>query len=190
MPFLDALPLCRRLVNDSYHTDVCLIYPPYLTALAALYIAVILSDLKSPAAVAQVQPNPASPAPSGHAVATPPAVAPPASASMSVASMAASFSAANQSSSTSNALAELRTWFSNLNVDLDEALPPNARCRPSKTFHGLSCRTDALWWLGRRAQVAEVSQHIMGLYEFWSVMEGDCKEINLPDVLHRLRTVR
>ena len=53
-------------------------------------------------------------------------------------------------------------------------------------------RAAPLQWggLGRRAQVAEVSQHIMGLYEFWSVMEGDSKEVNLPDVLHRLRTVR
>jgi len=140
LPLLAALPLCRRLVNDSYHTDVCLLYPPYLTALAALYIAVILSDVKSPAAVAQAQPNPASPVPSGHAVATPPAAAPPAStsasASASVASMAASFNAANQSAATSSALAELRTWYSNLNVDLDEARPPHAHCRPCGSPRG------------------------------------------------------
>lgn len=31
------------IVNDSYRTDVCLLYPPHLIALAAIYLTVILN---------------------------------------------------------------------------------------------------------------------------------------------------
>ena len=37
------------------------------------------------------------------------------------------------------------------------------------------------------SQVAEVSQHIIALYTFWSVMEGEGREVNVVDVLQRLR---
>ena len=30
---------CRRIINDSLRTDVALLYPPYLIALAAMYMA-------------------------------------------------------------------------------------------------------------------------------------------------------
>ena len=43
------LPTAWRIVNDSYRCDVCLMYPPYLIALAAIHIAavVIKKDIKS-----------------------------------------------------------------------------------------------------------------------------------------------
>lgn len=31
-------------MNDSYRTDICLLYPPYLIALAAIYLASFLKD--------------------------------------------------------------------------------------------------------------------------------------------------
>lgn len=42
------LPLAWRIVNDSLRTDVCLLYPPYLIALASLHIACVIQqrDLK------------------------------------------------------------------------------------------------------------------------------------------------
>lgn len=36
--------LSRYVVNDSYRTDLCLLYPPYLIAIAALYVASVLKD--------------------------------------------------------------------------------------------------------------------------------------------------
>lgn len=33
-----------NIVNDSYRTDICLLYPPYLIALAAIYLASFLKD--------------------------------------------------------------------------------------------------------------------------------------------------
>ena len=36
------LPLAWRIVNDSLRTDVCLHYPPYLIALAALHMACVM----------------------------------------------------------------------------------------------------------------------------------------------------
>ena len=37
-------PSYRYVINDSYRTDLCLLYPPYLVALAALYVATVLKD--------------------------------------------------------------------------------------------------------------------------------------------------
>jgi hypothetical protein len=31
--------VCRRIVNDSLRTDVALLYPPYMIALSAMYMA-------------------------------------------------------------------------------------------------------------------------------------------------------
>uniref|UniRef100_K1PU71 Cyclin-C n=1 Tax=Magallana gigas TaxID=29159 RepID=K1PU71_MAGGI len=41
-------PLAWRIINDSLRTDVCLLYPPYLIALACLHIASVIQqkDLK------------------------------------------------------------------------------------------------------------------------------------------------
>lgn len=36
------LPLAWRIVNDSLRTDVCLLYPPYLIALACLHMACVI----------------------------------------------------------------------------------------------------------------------------------------------------
>lgn len=33
-----AVGVARTLVNDSYRLDMCLLHPPYLIALAAIYI--------------------------------------------------------------------------------------------------------------------------------------------------------
>ena len=33
-----AVGVARTLVNDSYRLDICLLHPPYLIALAAIYI--------------------------------------------------------------------------------------------------------------------------------------------------------
>lgn len=38
----DVLPLAWRIVNDSLRTDVSLLYPPYLIALAAIHMACII----------------------------------------------------------------------------------------------------------------------------------------------------
>lgn len=35
---------CRGLVNDTYKMDLILIYPPYMIALACIYIASVLKD--------------------------------------------------------------------------------------------------------------------------------------------------
>ncbi|XP_019633104.1 PREDICTED: cyclin-C-like [Branchiostoma belcheri] len=37
-----VLPLAWRIVNDSYRTDVCLLYPPFMIALAALHMACVI----------------------------------------------------------------------------------------------------------------------------------------------------
>ena len=44
------------LVNDSYHTDLCLLYAPYVIAVAALYVACVLKgqDLRQGFATLQV----------------------------------------------------------------------------------------------------------------------------------------
>ena len=40
------LPLAWRIVNDSFRTDVCLLFPPFQIALASLHMAsVILGKL-------------------------------------------------------------------------------------------------------------------------------------------------
>ena len=36
------LPLAWRIVNDSFRTDVCLLYPPFLIALACLHMASVI----------------------------------------------------------------------------------------------------------------------------------------------------
>lgn len=38
------LPLAWKIVNDSLRTDVCLLYPPYLIALACLHMACVISQ--------------------------------------------------------------------------------------------------------------------------------------------------
>ncbi|XP_072034997.1 cyclin-C-like [Amphiura filiformis] len=38
------LPLAWRIINDSLRTDVCLMYPPYLIALACLHMACVISQ--------------------------------------------------------------------------------------------------------------------------------------------------
>lgn len=35
---------CRSLVNDSYRTDLILMYPPFMIALACIYIASVLKE--------------------------------------------------------------------------------------------------------------------------------------------------
>lgn len=42
------LPTAWRIVNDSYRCDVCLMYPPYLIALAAIHMAAVVhrKDIK------------------------------------------------------------------------------------------------------------------------------------------------
>lgn len=35
--------LCRAIINDTYRSDICLLYPPYLIALGALYIALVMN---------------------------------------------------------------------------------------------------------------------------------------------------
>lgn len=32
------------IINDSYRTDVCLLYPPHLIALSAIYLTVVLNQ--------------------------------------------------------------------------------------------------------------------------------------------------
>ncbi|XP_013379472.1 cyclin-C-like [Lingula anatina] len=38
----ELLPLSWRIINDSLRTDVCLLYPPYLIALACLHMACVI----------------------------------------------------------------------------------------------------------------------------------------------------
>jgi cyclin C len=38
------LPIAWRIVNDSLRTDVCLLYPPYLIALAAIHMACVIQQ--------------------------------------------------------------------------------------------------------------------------------------------------
>ena len=40
----DCLETAWNIVNDSYRTDICLLYPPYLIALSAIYLASFLKD--------------------------------------------------------------------------------------------------------------------------------------------------
>lgn len=35
------------IINDSYRTDVCLLYPPHLIALSAIYLTVVLNHTDS-----------------------------------------------------------------------------------------------------------------------------------------------
>ena len=49
----DAWSLC----NDSYHTDVCLLYPPYVTAVAALYVACVINNVDMRPIFADLQVN-------------------------------------------------------------------------------------------------------------------------------------
>jgi cyclin C len=36
--------LCRLIINDTYRTDVCLKYPPFVIAIAAIYLALVNHD--------------------------------------------------------------------------------------------------------------------------------------------------
>ena len=121
-----------NIVNDSYHTDVCLLYPPYLTALAALFMAVVhtednaASASNAAATSASLGDSSSSSAAAGSATGAedgyekflyfflylylnlnrrPPQA------------VAVVTSITNASSSK---LADLRRWFSELNVDMDE----------------------------------------------------------------------
>lgn len=38
------LPIAWRIVNDSLRTDVCLLYPPYMIALAAIHMACVIQQ--------------------------------------------------------------------------------------------------------------------------------------------------
>ncbi|XP_071492710.1 cyclin-C-like [Diadema setosum] len=38
------LPLAWHIINDSLRTDICLLYPPYLIALASLHMACVISQ--------------------------------------------------------------------------------------------------------------------------------------------------
>jgi hypothetical protein len=42
--FSQTIATCRGLVNDTYKMDLILIYPPYMIALACIYIASVLKD--------------------------------------------------------------------------------------------------------------------------------------------------
>lgn len=45
------LPIAWRIVNDTYRTDVILLYPPFQIALACLHMACIISNLMEPARI-------------------------------------------------------------------------------------------------------------------------------------------
>ena len=160
-------------MNDSYHTDLCLLYPPYLTALACMYIAVIVSDGKTSAAAAQA------------------AIVPTTGGS----SLASILALAGSLNASSPAVTELRTWFSNLHVDIDEVRGDERRRRRRRRRRsrkegkgrGRGLNEARTRFCFRAPQVAEVSQHIIALYTFWSVMEGEAREVNVVDVLQRLR---
>uniref|UniRef100_A0A671TB00 Cyclin-C-like n=1 Tax=Sinocyclocheilus anshuiensis TaxID=1608454 RepID=A0A671TB00_9TELE len=36
--------VCRRIVNDTYRTDLCLLYPPFMIALACLHVACVVQQ--------------------------------------------------------------------------------------------------------------------------------------------------
>ncbi|XP_055728509.1 cyclin-C-like isoform X2 [Salvelinus fontinalis] len=38
------LPLAWRVVNDTYRTDLCLLYPPFMIALACLHVACVVQQ--------------------------------------------------------------------------------------------------------------------------------------------------
>ena len=38
------LPYAWKIVNDALRTDACLVYPPYLVALAAIYMACVFHN--------------------------------------------------------------------------------------------------------------------------------------------------
>ncbi|XP_043860889.1 cyclin-C isoform X1 [Dromiciops gliroides] len=38
------LPLAWRIVNDTYRTDLCLLYPPFMIALACLHVACVVQQ--------------------------------------------------------------------------------------------------------------------------------------------------
>ena len=131
-----------------------------------MYIAVIVSYSKASALAGSTAPAPPPGAP--------------------LASVLALASSLNASSPT---ITDLRVWFSNLHVDIDEA-------RWSCTRRGSAGRGErpltpsAEGWRAcatQPTQVAEVSQHIIGLYSFWSVMEGDAREVSVAEVVQRLR---
>jgi len=42
----DCLQMAWRIVNDSYRTDLCLLHPPYLIAIAAMYMSCVFGDIK------------------------------------------------------------------------------------------------------------------------------------------------
>ena len=43
------LPVAWRIINDTYRSDICLLYPPYLIALACLHMAAVMKkkDIKA-----------------------------------------------------------------------------------------------------------------------------------------------
>lgn len=50
MGYADSLlPVAWRIVNDSYRTDVILLYPPFQIALACLHMACVMQNLLEPA---------------------------------------------------------------------------------------------------------------------------------------------
>jgi hypothetical protein len=165
----------RRIANDSFHTDVCLLYPPYLTALACVFLAVLVAETVAPSTDGGVPGTPAF-----AAVAAAAAAAggddPPLGGAASLADAAARNAA-------SPAVAQLRTWFANLHVDLDEV----RRVSVSSVCVGGCLCVSTHAQSGAAMQIAEVTQHLVGLYVFWAAMEGDSPEVSVADVLVRLR---
>ena len=131
-------------MNDSYHTDLCLLYPPYLTALACLYLSALLADTKTgttplPSLAAANMPSgtaatgtlsgmaplASSAAVTGAGAASASATATATLAASSEGAAAPTLSnlaalASSNMSADSPAVSQLRGWYAGLHVDLDE----------------------------------------------------------------------
>ena len=49
------LPVNRFIINDTYRSELCLLYPPHMIAIAAIYLTLVLNDKTRDAIQAQKQ---------------------------------------------------------------------------------------------------------------------------------------
>ena len=69
----------HNIINDSYNTDLCLLYPPHIIAITAIFLAVVLRPAGQPSGLQNYASSSASPAsasslpsPGGHGMTPPP----------------------------------------------------------------------------------------------------------------------
>ena len=142
--------LAHSIVNDSYNTDLCLLYPPHIIALTSIFLAVVLRPTGQPAGLqnyaASASPHSGSPlqSPGGHQSFSPTS----GSTSNPAMSASAAQSALMMQSSLKQAgpkLGKLVDWLAESKVDM--------------------------------SAIVDATQEMVSLYEVWEqYSERSCKE--------------